>query len=136
VRRASGEQRYQQVSGGNIKGCLYLADQIQPGLPLVLTEGEFDALIAWQIGWDKVSAASIGSASNRHINLRWYGKLLAAPRLVVCTDTDEAGTEAAAFLTTLSRAARIITPPIGKDLTEFFLFAGAERTTTWLLEEV
>src|SRR5664279_1911396 len=40
VRRAAGEQRYQQVSGGNICGCLYLADRIQPGLPLVLTEGE------------------------------------------------------------------------------------------------
>lgn len=50
VRRAVGEQRYQQVGGGNIKGCLYLADQIQPGLPLVLAEGEFDALTALQIG--------------------------------------------------------------------------------------
>lgn len=46
----AGEQRYQQVSGGHLKGCLYLADRIQPGLPLVLTEGVFDALTAWQIG--------------------------------------------------------------------------------------
>ena len=96
VRRAAGEQRYQQVSGGNIKGCLYLADRIQPGLPLVLTEGEFDALIAWQVGWGKLSAASIGSASNQHINPRWYGKLLAAPRLLVCMDADTAGEKAAA----------------------------------------
>ncbi len=44
VRRAAGEPRYQQVSGGNPKGCVYLADQIQRGRPLFLTEGEFDAL--------------------------------------------------------------------------------------------
>src|SRR5579871_2320818 len=53
VRRAAGEQRYQQVSGGNVRGSLYLADRIKPGLPLFLTEGEFDALTAWQIGWGK-----------------------------------------------------------------------------------
>ncbi|QPC81666.1 hypothetical protein G4Y79_18520 [Phototrophicus methaneseepsis] len=40
VRRAAGQQRYQQVSGGNIKGCPYLADTIQPGLPLMITEGD------------------------------------------------------------------------------------------------
>lgn len=65
VRRASGEQRYQEVSGGNIKGCLYLADHIQPGLPLVLTEGEFDALIAWQAGKVKLSAAPAIDTSTR-----------------------------------------------------------------------
>ncbi len=46
VRRAAGKQRYQQVSDGNIRGCLYLADHIQAGLPLILTEGEFDTLTA------------------------------------------------------------------------------------------
>ncbi|MBW4438476.1 MAG: hypothetical protein KME04_15150 [Pleurocapsa minor GSE-CHR-MK-17-07R] len=48
VRRAAGEQRYQQVSGGNIRGCLYLVEHILPGTPLVITEGEFDALIAFR----------------------------------------------------------------------------------------
>ncbi len=46
VRRAAGEQRYQQVSGGSIRGCLYMADRILPRTPLIITEGEFDALIA------------------------------------------------------------------------------------------
>jgi DNA primase len=132
VRRAAGEQRYQQVSGGNIRGGLYLADRIEPGLPLFLTEGEFDALTAWQIGWGKLSVASIGSASNQRINLRWYGKLLAAPRLLVCMDVDEAGEGAAARLVTLSHAAKIIHVPQGKDMNEFYLRAGECLAGEWL----
>lgn len=64
VRRAAGERRYQQVSGGRISGGLYLADAITLGLPLLLTEGEFDALIVRQVGEGLVSAAAIGSAAN------------------------------------------------------------------------
>ena len=79
VRRAAGEQRYQQVSGGNIRGCLYLADRILPRTPLIITEGEFDALTAWQAGWGIASAVAIGSASHAGIDRRWYGRLLVAP---------------------------------------------------------
>src|SRR5664279_5929157 len=132
VRRAAGEQRYQQVSGGHIRGCLYLADHIQPGLPLILTEGEFDALTAWQIGWGEVSAASIGSASNCRINRRWFGKLLTAPRLLVCMDADEAGEKAAAEVGTVSRGARIVQLPMGKDMNEFYRLASSPAAYDWL----
>lgn len=132
VRRALGEQRYQQVSGGNLKGCLYLADQIQPGLPLVIAEGEFDALTAWQLGWGKVSVASIGSASNQLINLRWYGKLLAAPQLLVCMDSDKAGERAALEIATLSRAVTRVQVPMGKDMNEFYLRVGQCLSGEWL----
>ena len=98
VRRAAGEQRYQQVSGGNIRGSLYLADQIEPGLPLIITEGEFDALTAWQAGWGIASAGAIGSASHARIDRRWYGRLLVAPRILACMDADEAGAGAATQL--------------------------------------
>ena len=132
VRRASGEQRYHQISSGNIRGCLYLADHIQPGLPLVLTEGEFDALIAWQTGWGKLSVASIGSASNQHINLRWYGKLLAAPRLLICMDADAAGEKAASEIMTLSAAVKRVQVPEGKDMNEFYRFASELAVRDWL----
>ena len=132
VRRAAGEQRYQQVSGGNIRGCLYLVEHIQPGLPLLVTEGEFDALTAWQISWGNVSVASIGSASNRHINLRWYGKLLAAPRLLICMDADAAGEEAAAEIMTISHAVKRVQVPVGKDMNEFYLRAGPQVVGEWL----
>ncbi len=136
VRRATGGQRYQQVSGGHIRGCLYLADRIQPGLPLILTEGEFDALTAWQLGWGKLSVASIGSASNQHINLRWHGKLLCAPRLLVCMDADEAGEKAAEEIEILSRAVKRIQVPAGKDMNEFYLQTGQLRAGEWLKQVV
>lgn len=135
VRRAAGEQRYQQVSGGNIRGCLYLADHIQPGLLLVLTEGEFDALTVWQVGWGEVSSASIGSASNCRINRRWFGKLLATPRLLICMDADEAGEKAASEIAILSQAVKRVQVPLGKDLNEFYRLASEETVRDWLKEK-
>lgn len=99
---------------------------------MFLTEGEFDALTVWQIGWGKLSVASTGSASNQHINLRWYSKLLAAPRLLICMDTDEAGEGAAAELATLSQAARCVQVPLGKDMNEFYLRVGQRFAGEWL----
>lgn len=132
VRRSAGELRYQQASGGNVKGCLYLADHIQPGLPIIITEGEFDALIAWQVGGKNLSPASIGSASNRRINPRWYGKLLAAPRIWVCMDSDQAGVKAAAEISLLSSTVQVVQVPDGKDMTEFYLNAGKPPVREWL----
>ncbi len=133
VRRSAGEQRYQQVSGGNIKGSLYLADHIRPGLPIFLTEGEFDALIAWQVGRTEISPASIGSASNWHINPRWFGRLMAAPSILVSMDSDEAGIRAAAEIKLLSSAAKMAPVPTGKDMNEAYLHLGKQAVAEWLM---
>ncbi|MBE2272542.1 MAG: toprim domain-containing protein [Anaerolinea sp.] len=132
VRRAAGEQRYQQVSGGNIRGSLYLADQVQPGLPLIVTEGEFDALIAWQVGSDFTRAAAIGSASHACIDRRWYGSLLGVPRMIACMDADAAGAGAATQLAALSGAVRCVQVPSGKDLSEYYQQAGENTVKEWL----
>lgn len=132
VRRLIGEQRYQQVSGGNIRRCLYLADDVRPGLPIFLTEGEFDALIAKQVGGNLVSPASIGSASNRRINHRWFGALLSAPQILVCMDTDQAGINAAAEIAMLSSAVKIIHVPKEKDLNAFHLASDQRTVVKWL----
>ena len=134
VRRSVGEQRYQQASGGNIGGCLYLADHIQPGVPIFITEGEFDALIALQVGGKTLSPASIGSASNRRINRRWFGKLLVAPRIWVCLDADQAGVKAAAEISLLSSAVQVVQVPIGKDMTEFYVTTGKQTACKWLAQ--
>ena len=131
VRRSAGEQRYQQASGGNAKGCLYFADHIQPGLPIVITEGEFDVLIAWQVGGKSLSPASIGSASNRWINPRWFGKLPAAPRIWVCLDSDEAGVKAAAEIALISSAVRVVHVPMEKDVNAFYLRADRSLVDNW-----
>lgn len=136
VRRSVGEQRYQQASGGNIKGCLYSADHTQPGLPIFITEGEFDALIAWQVGGKGLSPVAIASASNWRISRRWFGKLLAAPRIWVCMDSDQAGMKAAAGIALLSSAVQVVQVPVGKDLTELFMMAGNQVVCEWLRQVI
>ncbi|MAU11842.1 MAG: hypothetical protein CL607_18595 [Anaerolineaceae bacterium] len=134
VRRSAGQQRYQQVSGGNIKGSLYLADEIQPGLPILLTEGEFDALIARQVGSGLISAAALGSAANTCIDPRWFPKFISAPSILICMDDDQAGQRAAKQLSKLSLAATGIQVPQGKDINEFYKRAGLHAVRRWLKE--
>jgi DNA primase len=132
VRRVAGQQRYQQVSGGNIKGCLYLADTIQPGLPVLITEGEFDALIVRQVANDLVSVASIGSAANKYINTRWFPKFISAPTILLRMDEDKAGQGAITQISVLSQAVKCVQVPQGKDINNFFMFAGCEIVYNWI----
>lgn len=132
VRRAAGEQRYHQVGGGNIKGCLYLADEMKPGLPMFLTEGEFDALIVRQVAAGLVWATSIGSSANRRINVRWYGHFLASPRVLARMDDDKAGEGAASEIEALSGAVKRVQVPQGKDVNDYFLLAGHDAVYAWL----
>ncbi|MBZ0292773.1 MAG: toprim domain-containing protein [Anaerolineae bacterium] len=132
VRRAAGEQRYHQVSGGNIKGCLYLADDIKPGLPIMLTEGEFDALITRQAGVGLISVAAIGSAANKRINSRWFPKFITAPSILIRMDDDQAGQGASEQISSLSRAVKCIQVPQGKDINEFYLMAGQAPVGDWI----
>ncbi|MAS35515.1 MAG: hypothetical protein CL610_16000 [Anaerolineaceae bacterium] len=132
VRRAAGEQRYHQVGGGNIKGCLYLADDIKPGMPIFLTEGEFDALIAGQVGLGLICPVSIGSSANKRINARWFKKFIAAPRILARMDNDTAGEGAASEIEALSSAVRRVQVPVGKDVNDFYLLAGAIAVQAWI----
>ena len=132
VRRAVGEQRYHQVSGGNIKGSLYLADDIKPGLPIMLTEGEFDALITRQAGMGLISAAAIGSAANRRINARWFPKFITVPSILIRMDDDLAGQGASEQISRLSQAVKCVQVPQGKDINEFYLMAGQAPVGKWI----
>lgn len=132
VRRAAGQQRYQQVSGGNIKGSLYLADTIRPGLPLMITEGEFDALIVKQVANDLISVVSIGSAANKHINPRWLPKLISVPSVLLRMDEDQAGQGAMVQISKISRAVKHIQVPQGKDVNDYYLLAGHLAILQWI----
>lgn len=134
VRRAAGERRYQQVSGGNLRGSLYLADKVEPGLPLLITEGEIDALTAWQLSWGKLSVVSIGSASHARINPRWHGNLLAAPEVLVCLDNDKAGHSAARELMASVGTAQIIHVPQKKDINSFYSATSKAQFMCWLMD--
>lgn len=132
VRRAAGEMRYLQVRGSNIKGCLYLVDDVQPGLPVFLTEGEFDALIISQVGRGMACAVSIGSAANKRINSRWFPRLISAPSILVRMDEDQAGAGAASMIAGLSQAMKRVQVPQGKDVNDFYLLAGRQGVLRWI----
>jgi hypothetical protein len=136
VRRATGTPKYQQVGGGNLAGGLYLADEIQPGLPMVIDEGEFNALAMWQCQaeceQELVSPVAIGSTGNAAISLRWYPAIAAAPRVFARMDAGS-GDKAAAVLGSLSAAVRQLSVPVQwKDPNDFLLSAGNEGVFEWL----
>lgn len=122
VRRAAGDVKYVQVADGNLSGALYLADDILPGQSLVITEGEFDALIIRQIGEDFFSAAALGSASHTNISVRWYPTLASTKRIYCLMDADAAGSNAGEKLVQMTAAAHILQiPDPYKDINEMYI---------------
>ena len=87
---------------------------IKPGKPLVIVEGEFDALLLGQALGDVAAVLTLGSASSRP-EAATLGKMLAATRWYIATDADGAGDTAASGWP--ARAVRV-RPPVGKDWTE------------------
>jgi hypothetical protein len=86
---------------------------IQLGAPLVITEGEFDALLLGQELEGLAAVVTLGSASARP-EAAILGAMLAAPTWYVATDGDDAGDKAASkWLDT--RARRVRPPGPGKD---------------------
>lgn len=118
VRRAAGSMRYEQVGGANLAGSLYWADNLLPGWPTLLVEGEFNCLTAWQEAMDLVCPVSLGSASNT-LNPRWYAALATSPRILACFDRDEAGEKAIERIRALTPRAQSVLVPEGKDINEY-----------------
>jgi hypothetical protein len=90
-------------------------EAIRPGRPLVIVEGEFDALLLAQDLDDLAAVVTLGSASGR-LDSGIVRSMLAAPRWYIATDADEAGDKAAAVWPARSRRAR--PPGPFKDWTE------------------
>jgi hypothetical protein len=67
---------------------------IRPGRPLVVVEGEFDAILLGQVLGDLAPVATLGSASARP-DPGILGAMLGAPTWYIATDADEAGDRAA-----------------------------------------
>jgi DNA primase len=117
VRRPQESEKYKLVKGSFRKG-LFLGDQIVPGRPSLLVEGEFDALLGWQIVRDLVNVATLGSATTKPDSTA-IRQLVTSPLILVAYDSDPAGRQGADYwLSTTARVHRVPIPS-GKDLTEF-----------------
>ena len=91
------------------------ASVVRPGMPLVVVEGEFDALLLGQELADLAAVVTLGSASARPEGST-YLAMLPAPTWYVATDADDAGDKAASGWP--ARARRVRPPAPFKDWTE------------------
>ncbi|HRX02711.1 MAG: toprim domain-containing protein [Caldilineaceae bacterium] len=95
IRRPVGDPKYYLLPGGQTRG-LYRAGTVRAGAPVVLVEGEFDALMIVQgTGW-KVAAVATGSTGGAR-NHRWLMRLATASVVLVAYDADEGGDKAAEY---------------------------------------
>ena len=106
--------------------CFPGPETIRPGRPLVVVEGEFDALLLGQELDGLASVVTLGSASARP-DLRAFGVMQSAPRWFIATDADAAGDKAADAWP--SRARRVRPPEPFKDWCE--AKAGGAALARW-----
>ena len=93
IRRSVGTPKY--IGPGASNG-LYGADGIRSDRPVVIVEGEFDALAIAQEAGDLVIAAATGSTHGaRHS--KWLRRLKGAPAALVAYDADDAGEDASSW---------------------------------------
>ena len=92
VRRPAGTPRYIGPAGSS--NGLYNVDDIVANYPVVLVEGEIDALSVMQA--TSIPAVATGSTSGSR-RQRWLVSLMKASTTLIAFDCDEAGEKAAAF---------------------------------------
>jgi len=132
----TGEPKYVHVAGS--QPALFGAHTLVGPHPpvVVVTEGEFDAMLVHRLAGDLVGVVTLGSASTR-LAETWLTELLPMAHVLVAYDADAAGAKGAAFWQALSqRVRRAILPaePPVKDLTDFWLAGGDVRQ--WLRFEI
>lgn len=82
--RTTGTPKYQAVRGGS--NGLYQADTIKAGLPCVLVEGEFDALLLRTL--TGIAAVATGSTGGSR-RIKWQSRLAMASTVLVAFDNDD-----------------------------------------------
>ena len=103
VRRPAGTPRYMGPAGSS--NGLYNVDDIQSNAPVVLVEGEIDALSVMQVAG--VAAVATGSTSGSR-RYSWITALMKASVVLIAFDSDEAGEKASEFwFETLPNARRL-----------------------------
>ncbi len=95
IRRPAGKPKYYSPAG--CSNGLYNADLVKPGKPVVLVEGEIDALTIEQHAGDLVNGVATGSTGGARL-VRWIGRLALVPVVLVGYDNEpDKGEKAAAY---------------------------------------
>jgi DNA primase len=121
---------FPQVRGSR-SSALYLADHIQADRPLVICEGEFDALLLQQEIGDLASVVTLGGSQNP-LNLTTWGLYLLRPSSIIrAYDMDQSGTRADQKLAWIHNSQRLKIPQLregDKDITDFHKSGGHLRS--------
>lgn len=88
---AEGSNRYKQVAGGS--NGLYLGFLLGYDRPVIITEGEFDALSIAQEAGHHVSVVATGSTEGSH-TARWIAALARKDLVLIAFDAEEKGDKA------------------------------------------
>jgi hypothetical protein len=94
IRRPIGVPKYCWVPGGTT--ALYLADAVNTTKPVMVVEGEIDALTILQVAGDLVTPVATGSTTGAR-RVRCLARLALAPLALVAYDADVAGDRAARY---------------------------------------
>lgn len=124
--------KYIHVKGSK-PSAPFNADSLSPESPILICEGEFDALVAQNQLGDGWACITLGGASNDYARLprRWRESIQAAPHIYACFDNDEPGQKAFGRLPESLNAKRVVLPDGVKDITEYIVQQGGDLL--WLL---
>jgi len=110
------EMRYGQVVGS--KDALFGSDGLARGKPVLLCEGEFDALSALQEANDLISPIATGSAVKGRLPL-WIARIATyASQVLLGFDSDNAGSEAIAYWHDIFGDKAVVWPPYSHDINQ------------------
>lgn len=116
------------IKGGcepNTKSILWGMDKVDKSKPLVITEGQPDAMVVWQSGYKNV--VSVPNGSN---NLKWidhcWDWLQDIKEFIVFADNDVAGLEMGNKIKAKLKNVKVITAD-RKDANEVLFFDGPEK---------
>lgn len=128
---APRSRKYVQVEGSRraLVGSA-CTDDGQHASTVVVTEGEFDAMLLAQVAGDLAGVVTMGSAAGVP-STRWLWELRDARRFLVAYDSDFAGQSGAQVWAQRSQRVQVIRPVGGKDLTEMQQAGGDLRS--WLV---
>jgi len=91
IRRPTGKPKY--IGPAGFGNGLYNADQLTPGKPAIMVEGEFDALLIEQTAGDLITPVATGSTEGAR-RARWLALLALCSVVLVAFDNDQAGEKA------------------------------------------
>ncbi|PWH18183.1 MAG: hypothetical protein DDG60_00750 [Anaerolineae bacterium] len=138
IRRPQGNPKYIHIPGS--VPALYMAENLVmfKDRSVVFTEGELDALLAWQEVGDLAGVATLGASTNaKRFNVATWGLYLLYPKYrFTVYDLDEAGQKGAEDLARFNFQ-RLTLPqvmPFDKDITDYHNRTGLFRE--WFVSEL